>query len=90
MKAAGGRAHRLATCVGHHVVHTRDVKDVAGVLLNVDELPLLRWCPGIREAAQSRGEGAMVVQSWRWWPSTWNLKCQMALKAAESSLSKAL
>ena len=69
----GTQARRLwqlgSTCwgpgegVGHQVVHTRDVKDVAGVLLNEAELPLLRWCPGIREAAQSRGEGAMVVQS---------------------------
>ena len=46
--------------VGHHVVHTRDVQDVAGVLGNVDELPLLTWCPRIREAAQSKGEGTVV------------------------------
>ena len=46
--------------VGHHVFHTRDIEDVACVLSNVAELPLLTWCPGIREAAQSEGEGTVV------------------------------
>ena len=47
----GTQAYRLwrlgGTCwgpgedVGHHIVHTRDVEDVTGVLSNVAELPLL-------------------------------------------------
>ena len=49
-----------ASRVSHHVVHTRDMKYVAGVLSNVAELPLLMWCPVIREAAQSKGEGRVV------------------------------
>ena len=46
--------------VGHHVVQARDVQDVSGALRDVAELPLLTWCPGIREAAQSEGEGTVV------------------------------
>ena len=46
--------------VGHHVVHTREVDDVAGVLSYVAELSLLAWCPGVGEAAQSEGEGPVV------------------------------
>ena len=48
------------TCHVINIVHTRDVQDVTGVLGNVAELPLLSWCPGMREAAQSKGEGAVV------------------------------
>ena len=46
--------------VSHHVVHTRDIQDVGGVLSNVAELPLLMCCPGIRVEAQSKGEGTVV------------------------------
>ena len=46
--------------VRYHDVHTRDVEDVAGVLSYVAELSLLAGCPGVGEAAQSEGEGAMV------------------------------
>ena len=46
--------------VCHHVVHTRDIQDAAGVLSNVPELSLLTWCLGIREAAQREGEGTVV------------------------------
>ena len=74
------------TCHVINIVHTRDVQDVTGVLGNVAELPLLTWCPGIREVAQSKGE--RYVQSWKGWLSTWNLKCRAALKLARSYLSK--
>ena len=46
--------------VSHHVIHTRDVDDVTGVLSNVAELPLLTGCPGIGEAAKSKGEWPVV------------------------------
>ena len=46
--------------VGHHVVHIRDVDDVAGVLSYVAELSLLAGCPGVGEAAQGKGEGTVV------------------------------
>ena len=50
----------LGEVVGHHVVQTRDVQDVAGVLGDVAELPLLTWCPGIREVSQSKGDETVV------------------------------
>ena len=56
----GGTCWGPGEGVGHHVVHTRDVDDVAGVLSNVAKLSLLPRCPGIREAAQGEGEWAVV------------------------------
>ena len=49
--------------VSHHVVNTRDVDHVAGVLSYVAELSLLAGCPGVGEAAQGKGEGAVVTST---------------------------